>query len=111
MKIRNLDEDSNLVDIKNLWVIEKSGITYFARLVTSSSGHKIYFNFFDGSIAYYKYAQVGNLHVDITPIRERFKEISAYPNGMVPRKLLEFLYYKANNIDSRMLKMCYDIKE
>lgn len=75
--------------------------------------NNIYTNFFDDSIVcqYYEDALIDHSGIDsIMLIRERFKEINAYPDGMVPKRLLEFLYYRANNVDNRTLEICYKLQ-
>lgn len=38
------------------------------------------------------------------PIKETYPEVNVYPDNMVPKILLQKLYYRANRIDEKVLK-------
>lgn len=107
---RNLNNEK-LVDTTDLYVIKKNGVTYITKKSNRFDG--LYKDIFNESNTFSYIENLSPYRFDlnsIKPIREEFEEINAYPDGQVPEKLLELLYYKANNIDSKMLKMAYSEK-
>ncbi len=106
-----VSSDSNTIDISNVYVVNINNCRYFAYEKSIKADNFIhYINIFnDKEICKYSFKLPSCLLNDpnilsIIPISKMFKELLIYPDGNVPNILLQYLYYKVNDIDSEMLK-------
>ncbi len=90
----NLNKDKSLIDIRNMYTVLKNDISYFTLKKDNN-----YIDFFSKDIINVTDSCV------ITPIRESFSILNIYPDELVPYMLLEYLYYRANNISISMINL------
>lgn len=92
----------NLIDISNVYVICKNNVIYFAKEKMLDLD---YYDIFNGKfVCDYKTIVISDIISLHGSIKEVFKEVLVYPDGMVPKELLQYLYYKANDINSDMVQ-------
>lgn len=119
IEINNKQNSDDMVDISNVVVIDYCGKKYFAeevyekisitecwRYIDVFSDKEIFHKMEGTSISYYfnDNDEVSNDILWIKKIEHVYPEVNCYPEGKVPKLLLQKLYYEANNIDAKVLK-------
>lgn len=119
IEINNKEISEDLIDITNVYVYQKarSNVKFFVE----KKEKKSYpfpvrlFDIFSGEQKECMYSSsefMQSQRPDLwprsdfftLPIKEVYPEVNVYPDNMVPKVLLQKLYYRANGIDEKVLK-------
>lgn len=118
IEINNKEISKDLIDITNVYVYQKarSNVKLFVekkekrtdffplRLVNIFSSEEVTFC----KNSEFMHSQHPGLwpghNFFTTHIKEAYPEVNVYPDNMVPKVLLQKLYYRANGIDEKVLK-------
>lgn len=104
-----LDNDSETININNVYVVVIENNKYFARAVTDEKDTFLinFINIFNNEkiCSYRALSNIdeSNIHF-YCKIIHMYKELTIYEKGNVPKTLLQCLYYKANGIKPKYIK-------
>lgn len=105
--------DDELIDINNIYLIKKkkSDVVCFAnKIEIAFLKYRFVDIYTNENIAYLSNFELldalegNNILYFCKAIREAFPEIRVYPDGKVPKLLIQKLYYQANGVDNKVLK-------
>lgn len=112
IEINNAKNQDDMIDISNIYLYReiKSDVVLFIKRIENVNGYKLIDIFSNKHVRYCdrfefidaKFAKAFDFSIE--HIKEVYPEVLAYPNGLVPKLLLQKLYYEANNIDEKVLQ-------
>lgn len=118
IEVNNQEISKDLIDITNIYVYQKarSNVKFFVekkeknsypfpvRLFDIFSGEEIEFAYKSDFLRSQRSDLWHNNYFFTIHIKEAYPEVNVYPDNMVPKMLLQKLYYRANGIDEKVLK-------
>lgn len=106
----NFMNNNDTIDISNVYVVNLNDIKYIT-YAADSECFTYYYNIFSDKLMVLLYKDPGVLFSHYEPdiqlpkhISRVSKEVNVYSDGMVPKGLLQYLYYKMNNITLDMVQ-------